>query len=171
MTWAVVLDVFLAVLLILSIATTAILSRRLSAMRGDRAELEQLARHFQDATSRADNGVNGLKVSVQSLQERIDTARSLADDLEFLIERGGGLADRLEAEVRARRPEARPETRAVPSPQSRPDKHSDGRAHNRSSVLSALGGDPRARPKGKTGSVEPRTEAERHLLAALRAHG
>jgi biopolymer transport protein ExbB/TolQ len=142
MTWTVALDLLVAVLLATSIASTIILSRRLSNMRADRAELQKLAQHFRDATDRADHGVAGLKISAESLQERIDAARTLADDLQFLIERGGGIADRLEAEVRAaRRPDTRAKPEAMPSSDSRP------------------------KPRDLS---QPRSAAERHLLAALR---
>jgi biopolymer transport protein ExbB/TolQ len=142
MTWTVALDLLMAVLLATSIATTIVLSRRLSNMRADRAELEKLTQHFREATDRADHGVSGLKISAQSLQERIDAAKTLADDLQFLIERGGGIADRLEAEVRAaRRPDTRARSEITPSNDSRPK--------------------PRDLP-------QPRSAAERHLLAALR---
>jgi hypothetical protein len=142
MTWTVALDLLVAVLLATSIATMIILSRRLSNMRADRAELEKLAQHFHEATDRADHGVAGLKISVESLQERIDAARTLADDLRFLMERGGAIADRLESEVRAAR---RPETRARPEPTPSSD----------------------SRPKPRD-LPQPRSAAERHLLAALR---
>jgi biopolymer transport protein ExbB/TolQ len=141
-TWTVALDVLMALLLATSIATTIVLSRRLSSMRGDRAELEKLTQHFREATDRADHGVAGLKISAQSLQERIEAARALADDLQFLIERGGSVADRLEAEVRAAR---RPETRVRPAV--------------------AAGNDARPKPREVP---QPRSAAERHLLAALR---
>jgi hypothetical protein len=143
MTWTVALDALMAVLLAISIATTIVLNRRLNILRGDRAELEKLTQNFREATDRADHGVVGLKVSAQSLQDRIESARALADDLEFLIERGGGIADRLEAEVRAAR---RPEMRAKP--------------------LAPASND--ARPKPREGLPQPRSAAERHLLAALR---
>jgi biopolymer transport protein ExbB/TolQ len=142
MTWTVALDLLVAVLLATSIATTIVLSRRLSNMRADRAELEKLAQLFREATDRADRGVAGLKISAQSLQERMEAAKALADDLQFLIERGGGIADRLEAEVRAaRRPDTRPRPEAAPS------------------------GDSRSKPRDLP---QPRSAAERHLLAALR---
>jgi biopolymer transport protein ExbB/TolQ len=142
-TWTVALDALMAVLLTISIATTIVLNRRLNILRGDRAELEKLTQNFREATDRADHGVVGLKVSAQSLQDRIESARALADDLEFLIERGGGIADRLEAEVRAAR---RSELRARP--------------------LATASND--ARPKPREGLPQPRSAAERHLLAALR---
>jgi biopolymer transport protein ExbB/TolQ len=142
-TWTVALDVLMVVLLASSIATTFVLNRRLTSLRGDRAELEKLTRVFREATDRADHGVVGLKVSAQSLQERMEAARALAADLEFLIERGGGIADRLEAEVRAAK---RLEPRAKPSAPANND----------------------ARAKPREGPPQPRSAAERHLLAALR---
>jgi biopolymer transport protein ExbB/TolQ len=138
-TWTLALDALMAVLLAISIATTIVLNRRLNILRGDRAELEKLTQDFREATDRADHGVVGLKVSAQSLQERIESARTLADDLEFLIERGGGIADRLEAEVRAAR---RPEVRAKP--------------------LAPANNDARAKPRESP--PQPRSAAERHLL-------
>jgi biopolymer transport protein ExbB/TolQ len=141
-TWTVALDILMAVLLATSIATTIVFSRRLNSMREDRAELEELTRHFREATDRADQGVVGLKVTAHSLQERIEAARAMADDLQFLIERGGGIADRLETEVRASR---RAEPRAQPA--------------------ATVSSEPRAKPRD---IGQPRSAAERHLLAALR---
>jgi biopolymer transport protein ExbB/TolQ len=143
MTWTLALDALMAVLLPTSIATTIVLNRRLNVLRDHRAELEELTQNFREATDRADHGVVGLKVSAQSLQERIESARALADDLEFLIERGGGIADRLEAEVRAAR---RPEVRAKSLAPASID----------------------ARAKTSESPAQPRSAAERHLLAALR---
>jgi hypothetical protein len=141
-TWTIALDALVAALLASSIATTIILSRRLSSLRGDRAELEKLATEFREATDRADHGVAGLKVSAESLQERIEAARTLAADLEFLIERGGGIADRLEAEVRAAQ---RPGSRLRP--------------------VAATAHDGGSKPRDV--AAKPRSAAERHLLAAL----
>jgi hypothetical protein len=146
--WNIALDVLMVALLAACIATTVILNRRLTGLRGDSVELEKLARMFQEATDRADNGVSGLKLSAQSLQERIDQARTVVDDLQFLIERGGSLADRLEDGVRAAK-----------------------RADVRPKLAPASGGaePPRSRP-AKAGG-QPRSAAELHLLAAMRAHG
>lgn len=143
MPWSLVLDALVAVLLAACIAATLILERRLTELRAGRSEMEKLIRSFQEATDRADHGVSGLKISAQALQERIDAARALAEDLQFLIERGGAAADRLENEIRAaRRQEAR--TRP-PSP-----------------GLAATATPPRAGPG-------PRSAAELHLLATMRA--
>jgi Domain of unknown function (DUF6468) len=170
MTWTLVLDLAMALLLAASIATGITMNRRLAGLRADRAELETLAENFREATRRADDGIAGLKVSAQALQERIGEAQGLADDLQFLIERGGGLADRLETGVRAlRRNEVRSrETPAEPAIVPAAEALSKPR-------LAAAGKNDdagaRARPKAHPAAAEPRSEAERHLLAALRGRG
>lgn len=148
MFWSIALDVLMVSLLAACIATTAILNRRLTGLRGDSAELEKLARVFQEATDRADHGVSGLKLSAQSLQERIEQARALVDDLQFLMERGGSVADRLEESVRSAK-------RADPRPKLAP----------------AAGGAEPAGPRPGRPTGQPRSAAELHLLAAMRAHG
>lgn len=148
MTWTVAIDLVTAALLAACIVTTILLDRRLRGLRGDSAQLAQLTSDFREATDRADQGVSGLKVSAQALQERIDAARALADDLQFLIERGGGLADRLESEVRAAR-------------------NAQPRTHAAQPASAAAGG----RSGGRATSGAPRSAAELHLLAAMRAHG
>lgn len=148
MLWTFALDVLIVALLAACIATTVVLNRRLTGLRGDSAELEKLTRSFQEATDRADHGVSGLKVSAESLQERMDQARALVDDLQFLLERGGTLADRLEDGVRAAK---RPDVRAKAAPTM-----SNGEG---------------ARPRANRPASPPRSAAELHLLAAMRAHG
>lgn len=153
MQWTIALDLLMAALLAACIVTTIVLDRRLRGLRGDSAQLQQLTHDFREATDRADHGVTGLKVSAQVLQERIDAARSLADDLQFLLERGGSLADRLEADVRAAR---RPEPRAQPAA---PVGAHPSATH------------PSARSNARAAAPAPRSAAELHLLAAMRAHG
>ena len=95
--WSLALDVLMAVAARRLDRATIILNRRSNVLRGDSGELEKLTRSFRRRRTRADHGVGGLKVSAQALQERIErAARALADDLQFLIERGGSVADRLE---------------------------------------------------------------------------
>lgn len=159
MSFNLALNLLMAVLLMLSIGTCFALNRRLNGLRGGQAQLERLAASFHDSTRRAEEGTTGLKVSAEELRERIEQARALADDLEFLIERGGSTADRLEASVRATRV-AEPPTRA-PSPV-------------KSAAFDealAAGARPQQRPQQRPqAAANPaRSEAERRLLAALRA--
>jgi len=61
------------------------------------------------ATSNAQGGIAGLRQTAEDLAGEVDkklaATRSLKDDLAYLIERGGAVADRLEGTIRARRDE------------------------------------------------------------------
>jgi hypothetical protein len=113
-----IIDIFVAVLLVSAIGYGMVLNRRIVALRRDQANLERLAISFHEATSRAESSVGNLKKAAQSasqiLNEGIDDATRIRADLDFLIDRGEKLGDRLEGSVRqaenspeiARRPKA-----------------------------------------------------------------
>lgn len=103
MTISLILDVTIAVLLMFTIAYAVRLNTRLSQLRGDKAELEMLAKTFVNATVRAEEGVNKLKVSTEGLQVEIKKAEVLKDDLAYLVERGGSTADEMLERVRTTR--------------------------------------------------------------------
>ena len=88
-----IFDSIIVVLLILTITYTARLNQRLSQLRGDKKELQELAKTFADATTKAESGIKNLKVSSDTLQSEVDKAQALRDDLEYLIQRGGNAAD------------------------------------------------------------------------------
>ncbi|MFO1119206.1 MAG: DUF6468 domain-containing protein [Rhodospirillales bacterium] len=152
MPWSLVLDLLVAALLAACIVASLVLDRRLARLRSDSGELEKLTRSFQEATDRADHGASALKGSVEDLQERLAAARALVEDLQFLIERGGSVADRIENEIRAaRRVEVGPRPVASPGGEAKPSRPSARAA---------------AAPRS---AVEPRSAAELHLLASLHA--
>ena len=99
MPLSLILDIVLAVLLIVTIGYAVVLNRRLGALRHNKEELERLARGFVETTSRAESGIGELKSMTDILQERIERAESLRDDLVFLTDRGNTAADRLEGVV------------------------------------------------------------------------
>lgn len=88
-----ILDSVIVVLLVLTITYAARLNQRLSQLRGDKKELQELAKTFADATTKAESGIKNLKVSSDSLQAEVEKAQALRDDLEYLIQRGGKAAD------------------------------------------------------------------------------
>jgi hypothetical protein len=141
-----VLDVLLVVLLAVTIGYAVTLNKRLSVLRQDKADLERLAGRFAEATARADESVGRLKGTADKLgeilQERITKGQALRDDLAFLLERGEGIADRLEGAVR----NGRAKVAAEP-------------ARERPRPLVAEAAD----------ELPARSEAERELLKALRA--
>ena len=99
------IDIFVAVLLISAIGYGMILNRRIVALRRDQGNLERLATSFQEATKRAEASVGKLKKAAQGssevLNEGIDAATRIREDLNFLVERGEKLGDRLENSIRS----------------------------------------------------------------------
>ena len=144
MTFPLVLDILVAVLLVVTIGYAVLLNRRLGGLRRNKAELEKLAASFGDATTRAGDGIAKLKGAADDLQDRMDKAVALRDDLVFLIDRGGSSADRLEAMVRAAR-------------------QADGGA------LKAAGPAPAKPSHGDAGEARRPSKAERDLLNALQS--
>jgi hypothetical protein len=140
------------------------LERALGVLKRDRSALEALVASFNDSTQAAESGIQRLRATTdgvgRQIQRQIDTASTLKDDLTFLVQRGEGLADRLDDAVRATRAATNffpregttagfsaPAFAAPPSPRaSYPTQ--DERA-------------PRDEPK-------VRSQAERDLLKALR---
>lgn len=170
MPWTLVLDLVMTLLLAATIVATIMLNRRLNGLRDTRCELESLAERFQASTSRADEGVAGLKMKAQSLQELVETVRGLSSDLEFLIERGSTIADRLEADVRAaRRTEGRTTVTAGVASSAAGASRAAGASKAAGVTASApVAGPPAAKTQPRE-SAELRSEAERHLMAALRS--
>ncbi|MDH3474895.1 MAG: DUF6468 domain-containing protein [Rhodospirillales bacterium] len=95
-----VFDAMVAVLLVATIVYAVILNRKLTQLRDGRAEMERLLGGFVEATVRAESGLSALREATgacgEELQRRIDKGNAVADDLMFLVERAGALADRLE---------------------------------------------------------------------------
>lgn len=142
MSWFVLLDIMVAVLLVVTIFYAILLNRRLGHLRGNRAELDRVSSGFHEAVARAEASVATLKVSTNDLQARIDQSRALQDDLEILLRRGEDVADRLEEAVR------------------------NGRKHGGEGPSRSRAAPTAARPAARA-VTPPRSEAERELLKAL----
>ena len=167
MVWALILDGFLAVLLILMIVYSFLLNRRLATIRRDKGELELFIQRFNEATGKADASLKGLRVSAETnariMDQANDKAQALRDELAFLIERADSSAERL-AKV-----------------SSRPDAVGNAAATGEPTRETMPGGKPTAKaqklPKNPASKVVSQendageieaSEAERDLLNALR---
>jgi len=158
-------DVFVAVLLVITISYAVALNRRLGKLRRDKAKLERLATTFGKSTARAEKSIEMLRVTADQLKERMEGATALRDDLAFLIDRGGKAADNLENLVREARdrtgvkPPRRPVAAAVePIPAPRQARRPQ----------------PKERmvgPIGAPGLSEVRSDPEQELLNAIRSAG
>ncbi len=154
LSFSLILDILIAVLLVATIGYAVALNRRLSLLRKDKDELEALTRKFADATTKADASIQNLKGSTESvakeLQKGLDKAEALRDDLSFLIDRGGSIADRLENGVRGARKEGAPVAKAeVPRETPRAKEP------------------PRRVPDPSEEGPDARSKAEQELLKAL----
>lgn len=153
MDYRIVLDLIVAILLAATIGYAVLLNKRLGQLRKNREDLVKLVAAFNDATARAEAGIPKLRRAAEeaggALQERVEKAQSLRDDLAFMIERADTVANRLEMAVRSARTEPRP----APPPageKPRPVK---------------------ARPTAPMVEIddEDRSEVERELLRALQS--
>ncbi|TVS00348.1 MAG: hypothetical protein EA406_00725 [Rhodospirillales bacterium] len=184
-TWTVLLDGLLAVLLAVTIGYAVMLNRRLAAIRGG-SEFDRHAAGFRDAVSRAEDSVARLKANADELQQRLEQARALQDDLSLLIDRGERVADGLETTVRIARSQQDSvrDGRRETTRQSGPDPVRaaagpavagpvSGRGENAIASVRGRGQSGPATVNGKgrgaTPSPQPvpRSQAERELLAAL----
>ncbi len=173
--WA---DLVVALLLVATIGYSVILNSRLTAIRSDRDKFESVIRDLAQSTQRAEGAVTGLRATADDLGRRIDKkieeGRALRDDLAYMIERGGTIADKLENQLRAGRdrlkPDAAPAPRAANSAE-RQTEHQIEPLPRAAQPLSYPG--ERARP---TMATEPAPQAdsgnmasraERELLRAL----
>ena len=166
MSFALIIDIVVAILLMVTIGYAIVLNKRLGNLRRDRGELEKLAINFHASTTRADESITLLTSSVGGLQDQIGKAESMRDDLIFLTERGSSTADRLEESVRFSRGD-------VPVDAPKPTKASlkldvgaglserVGREINKPSGLKA----------NETDRIDSEgvSEAEKELLKALRS--
>ena len=105
-----VVDGLIVALLAATIGYAVVLNRKLSALRDAKAEMDVLAERLAESVQTARSGLDALmrlaEESGADLQRTTGSARSLADDLVFLIERGNALADRMDGAIGAARSEA-----------------------------------------------------------------
>ena len=166
MPYSLLLDLFVAALLVTTIAFAVVINKRLGKLRGDREALEKLAATFGESTPRAEEGIRTLQQTTAVLQRSLDQAQALKDDLAFLIERGDRAADNLEDLVRATRdrvggaPGKKPRSRPEPQPEP---------------AAAAADGEGSLRATRDTSAPadedDERSEAERELLKAIRSAG
>ncbi len=107
MTAGMVLDVLIVALLVLTVGFAFVLNRRLATLRSAQDEFRELLSGFNKATERAQTGVFQLKAAAEEvggkLRGDIDKARTAVDELNFMIDAGDRLAERLDGGISAAR--------------------------------------------------------------------
>ena len=164
MTYSLIVDLFVAILLVVTIGYAIVLNRRLGKLRGDKAELEKLSATFGESTVRAEESIEKLINTADMLQDRMEKAEALRDDLAFFIDRGGQAADKLEDLVRATRDKVGIGPRSD-SENANPDvDKGDGQSKPLTARSDGLAG-------ADTDVDGVKSEAERELLKAIRSSG
>lgn len=167
---SIVIDCILIVLLAVAIGYAIVVNRKLDALRAASTDMERLSSAFAESTARTEEGLSRLKVAARTTEEDRQRAEKLADDLRYLIERGDGLADRLEAAVKV----ARTSDRGVERSHDRGIERGSEPAVERPAPRRTR---PPTKPaerwsgRGDGDDVPPRSQAERQLLEVLRASG
>lgn len=165
MTVTLIVEIVVAVLLVITFTISLVLNRRLGNLRANQDEMRRLIGEFDKALTKARQGMTELRTASAGAdaahEERMKQARILRDELGFMIETADRLADRLAGEASGNR--AARQDAAAPRGQERP-------AAERSQPVTPFPAKrAAAAPSGSRDfKIEPRSEAERELLMALR---
>jgi hypothetical protein len=96
-----ILDIVIVGLLGATVVYCWILNKRIKILQDSKSELAQLLHHFDESTRRASDSIIALQTASkkigENIQNRIDKANFLLDDLAFMIEKGNKLANQMEA--------------------------------------------------------------------------
>lgn len=192
MTLTLMVEIVVAVLLLVTLAISLVLNRRLGNLRANQDEMRRLIGDFDKALTKARQGLSELKTASATAdtahEERMKQAKTLRDELGFMIETGDRLADRLAGEASGNR--AARQDRPAAAERMVSDRVSMERVMDRvateriepvrnggngagSPVTPFPPKKPSIAPVSPSGSgrdfkIEPRSEAERELLMALR---
>jgi len=182
MEFSLIIDALIVVLLVATIAYAAVLNRKLGVLRDGKSEMEALIASFAESIERAGSGVESLKReagrSGEVLQNKVEIARGLADDLGYLIEKGTGLAERLDGGVGGARAKsvAGVAAKRAPAPPSKVVRPAAAAAAAKSEAVAARtngapddtasGSDPGGDPAPDAGAADF-SAAESELLKAL----
>lgn len=98
-TVALIADFLVAILLVATIFTCYVLSKRIERLKADETSMRQTIGDLIAATDTAERAISGLKLTLgdcdRTLAERLRTAERYAADLSSQIEAGQGVLDRI----------------------------------------------------------------------------
>lgn len=107
MTLELAIDFVVIALLVTTIVYAIILNKRLGSLKKSKEELTVMMENFFSSISAAQASVDDLKraagASAGSLKRQVDEAKSLYEDLSFMVERANVLASSLENMIASER--------------------------------------------------------------------
>lgn len=97
------LNIAIAILLAATIFYCWLLNRRIQVLQNSKSELAMLLKHFDLSTQRASKTMNILqeasKEAGKSVQQRIEKAQYILDDLNYMMEKADKVAEQMEAGI------------------------------------------------------------------------
>ena len=137
MTINLIADVLVASLLVATIVTCFILSKRIERMKADEAGMRQTVGALITATDNAERAIAGLKSTLgdcdRTLEERLRTAERYAADLAAQVEAGQAVMERIGQIVGAAAMVA-----AKPEPEPAPEKPALSRMASTADAAAAI---------------------------------
>lgn len=101
------LNIMIAGLLIANISYCWVLNNRIKILQDGKSELANLLQYFDESTARASESIIALQTASkkigENMQNKIDKANYLMDDLAFMVEKGNILTDQLDANLAVNR--------------------------------------------------------------------
>ena len=98
------IDILIVLLLIPTIIYAFLLNKKMSFLQKNKEDMMKMVVALDDATSKAEMGMPKLKAiadkAITTLQDGLNKADGVKDDLSFLIEKADSMADRLEGKIR-----------------------------------------------------------------------
>jgi len=167
-----VADGVVAVLLLLTISYSWKLNKRIRVLQDSKSELAELIGRFEESTEAATTGINEIhkasRMINDHIEKRIKKANYVADDLAFMIEKGGKVAEKIQpgstsaaaAQESAPRPArgAAASRRAIEAPEDDGFDASDEAPAPKRAARGKRSASPRARGKNR--------DAEREAMMA-----
>lgn len=172
MTLTLIVEIVVAVLLLITLGISLVLNRRLGNLRANQDEMRRLISDFDKALAKARVGMSELKTASAAAdtahEERMKQAKTLRDELGFMVETADRLADRLAGEASNNRSFKQ---RGAPTERGTAERAPE-RIAEPAKVQAPVTAFPARKPPldapAREFKLEPRSEAERELLMALR---
>ena len=163
LNWSLLLDILMIAMLAGTMVYAFTLNRNLEKLRSVKTEFEVAVQKLTASISHAEKGLNDIKLSAQEvgseLETHVATARGLSQELQFMIESGDSLANRLSRAAENTAPRADGKVPDMPKPPAMP-----ANAANPTMPQGLFGG---ARPVSTEAPPKTRSRAESQLLEDL----
>lgn len=107
MTLAMIINIIVAILLVITIIYAIILNHNLKKVRDARGELQGITQKFVEASAKANSSIESLKKAANKMEveirQQIGRGEEIKSDLAFFIKKGDDIAARLEENILAKK--------------------------------------------------------------------